>query len=913
MNRGIYRVLSVLLAVALLAALGLTAFAEAVPELPDPVPEETSPSPETAVEPSPEEPSGGAGELPESGGIELTQRPVPMLESASTALSGAREFYIASYGSDETGDGNREAPFATLARAAAAANGADTYTVYLVLLTDLNCGRTARFFDHEIILVSDDTPCRVTRTAEFLADSDAVRGLYNPALIECGRVEGTDHSPARLVIENVTLDDFGAHMGTDYSEAVRTSGERENRDRVQDGIVAAYDAGASIALTAGAELLNYGGLAAAYLDGGATLILEEGSRIADTLALPRPECGGAILLHGGAEATVSEYATVIERAAPTPPPTPEIPEESPEATPEATPVATPEATPEASPETAPTTASTTAPTATPAETPAQTQSPTEAEEIEPDGVVLLGFLRKSKAAPRALGDVNLGGAVSLTFASTQEGLTRFEDSELSLHGFAYDVDYALTLALSDTVKELMNGIPGSVTAEGTITLTLDGRLAAMIGESNPALTSSAFETNGAASLSGSVLTVPIRLRNDWVSENSAALTLHTTLPSTEFREGEKLSSTAEISLTLHTGNGDYPITSAPQTAETKMLGLPTVTLSYDPNGGSGAPAAQRVSPQSDYALDSTTVPTHEADGIGPVVFIGWTESWDGHIYLRGETPPDTVETVEIPEPSQLQPFASKTVYAVYGYDENSDGTADVLQHFLTLYYDPNGGIGAPEAESKLSETLAGGARFDISPTEPTREHFTFQGWAEEPNASEAKYKYDAEHAADRDLLIHQDTTLYVVWKENPFYTLYFNANGGSNPPAALSGYADTVENGVNVLRLTLPQEKPTRTGHSFVGWSPTRGGNANYLPGDEVKISGGNVMLYAVWQRSASGGRSGYGGGAHSPSPKTGDSNNPLLYVLLAIASLAALSAVSVLLIKRGRKKKRPPQRRERR
>ena len=83
----------------------------------------------------------------------------------------------------------------------------------------------------------------------------------------------------------------------------------------------------------------------------------------------------------------------------------------------------------------------------------------------------------------------------------------------------------------------------------------------------------------------------------------------------------------------------------------------------------------------------------ENEGPFPVVFIGWTEdaifnqtviddegtvgtqpidiASGNHIFDAGEQFPDIVETVDIPDTS--------TVYAVWGYDENGDGTADAQQ------------------------------------------------------------------------------------------------------------------------------------------------------------------------------------------------------------------------------------------
>ena len=147
-----------------------------------------------------------------------------------------------------------------------------------------------------------------------------------------------------------------------------------------------------------------------------------------------------------------------------------------------------------------------------------------------------------------------------------------------------------------------------------------------------------------------------------------------------------------------------------------------------------------------------------------------------------------------------------------------------------------------------------------------------------------------------------DTTLYAVWKQNPTYTLYYNANGGSNAPAAQSGIADENDS----VELTITSGVPTRNGYSFLGWGVSRNGNPAYYAGNNVKISGGNVTLYAIWQKTGGGGYSGGGGGGGggNTSPKTGDEAPVALYAALAVISLGAVGAGAWLIL-RNQKKKR--------
>lgn len=99
--------------------------------------------------------------------------------------------------------------------------------------------------------------------------------------------------------------------------------------------------------------------------------------------------------------------------------------------------------------------------------------------------------------------------------------------------------------------------------------------------------------------------------------------------------------------------------------------VPTYTLTYDANGGTGGPdPVTFTATQEGYALESVNVPLHDraADGRS-VVFAGWTTTKDEHIYRAGESAPETVTAVDVNGPV--------TVYALWGYSEDGDSIADV--------------------------------------------------------------------------------------------------------------------------------------------------------------------------------------------------------------------------------------------
>ncbi len=82
------------------------------------------------------------------------------------------------------------------------------------------------------------------------------------------------------------------------------------------------------------------------------------------------------------------------------------------------------------------------------------------------------------------------------------------------------------------------------------------------------------------------------------------------------------------------------------------------------------------------------------------------------------------------------------------------------QYTYSLSFDANGGTGAPEALT-YGPTSDDSHTFVIPGTAPTRQGYTFLGWAEESNATSATI-----HAGD-NITLSADKTLYAVWELEP--------------------------------------------------------------------------------------------------------------------------------------------------
>ena len=286
------------------------------------------------------------------------------------------------------------------------------------------------------------------------------------------------------------------------------------------------------------------------------------------------------------------------------------------------------------------------------------------------------------------------------------------------------------------------------------------------------------------------------------------------------------------------------------------------SLIYDANGGKGGPGpVHNLLAQKGVALDTKNVPTHDSVDGKKVVFLGWSLNKDGKIYASGEAKPATITSVDISKDT--------SVFAVWAYDADGNGTADILENKVTLTYDANGGKDAPAAQ-----TLKSGEKTTVSKTVPTREEYTFEGWSTTKDGAVA-YK------GGEELTLSANTTLYAVWKQNALvtYKLTFNANGGQNAPKTQS-----VDSRLGYGIINVTRDIPTLSGKYFAGWSTDPKGKVQVNPGNSIKIKQ-DTTLYAIW----------------SDHPKTGDESNIGMWVGIMGVSALVIAGGAFYMIKKRR------------
>ncbi len=324
---------------------------------------------------------------------------------------------------------------------------------------------------------------------------------------------------------------------------------------------------------------------------------------------------------------------------------------------------------------------------------------------------------------------------------------------------------------------------------------------------------------------------------------------------------------------------------------------PVYTVSYNANGGTGAPASQ----QKDYGATITlTSQKPQRDGY---TFLGWST-----------TSSSTV--------------AQYSAGGSYSADENRTLYAVWTKNTYTLTYNGNG-------FSSYDSSVSGDSTYTIKTNLPDRKGYTFLGWSTSSSATSAEF------IPGERVILSANSTLYAVWKQTtlssessvdtpityggqvyyykftpstsgtyviystgsvdtkgylynssgteldsdddggdstnfrlsyylnagstyyyavkfyntsstgiipvkfgPVYTISYNANGGSGAPLSQSK-----DYGTSII---LSDAEPQKDGYTFLGWSTnSTATTAAYSSGSNYS-SEGNRTLYAVWRDTGS-------------------------------------------------------------
>ena len=223
----------------------------------------------------------------------------------------------------------------------------------------------------------------------------------------------------------------------------------------------------------------------------------------------------------------------------------------------------------------------------------------------------------------------------------------------------------------------------------------------------------------------------------------------------------------------------------------------TYKITYSANGGTGAPGQQTKTHGVTLKI-SSTIPTRTG-----YKFLGWS-AYPGMALILCNAGGNYTNNSEI------------TLHAVWE------------ERTYEMKYDANKGTGAPKGQTKRY-----GVTLRLTDARPNRAGHTFLGWSTSSAATVPGYQPKSNYTTNIS------KTLYAVWKADT-YAVTYNANKGAGQPST-----QTKTHGIT---LGLNTKRPTRAGHTFVGWATTSGATtAAYNPGGNFNVNA-KTTLHAVWK-----------------------------------------------------------------
>ncbi len=216
----------------------------------------------------------------------------------------------------------------------------------------------------------------------------------------------------------------------------------------------------------------------------------------------------------------------------------------------------------------------------------------------------------------------------------------------------------------------------------------------------------------------------------------------------------------------------------------KWTNLPTHTVTFNANGGTGT-----MTPQVANVPTALTLNTFTRTGY---TFAGWNTLANGT-------------------------GANYTDGAIYSFAADITLYAKWTVNSYTITFNSNGGSAVAAITQPFGSAVS-------APTAPTKTGNTFGGWYSDAGLNTA-YTFTTMPASN--------ITLYAKWTANS-YTITFNSNGGSAVAAITQLFGSAVS----------APTAPTKAGNTFGGWYSDAGLNTAYT---FTTMPAANITLYAKW------------------------------------------------------------------
>ncbi len=321
--------------------------------------------------------------------------------------------------------------------------------------------------------------------------------------------------------------------------------------------------------------------------------------------------------------------------------------------------------------------------------------------------------------------------------------------------------------------------------------------------------------------------------NGWVKADGSTLTDNDVMSETGYTlYASWLANEYELNFDLVGGEGN----------------IPTTNVKYGDKINSNLPSTQPTKTGYTFTgwvkVDGSTLTDNDVmDEKGYTLYASWkVKGYELSFDLaggEGDIPATTVKYGDKINSNLPSTEPTKTGYTFAGWVKQDGSTLtddDVMSengyvvyaswtiNSYELNFDLTGGEGnIPTANVKYGDKI----NSNLPSEEPTKTGYTFNGWVKE-NGSEL---------TDVDVMSENGYTVYASWLANE-YELNFDLVGGEgNIPTTNVKYGDKINS-------NLPEEKPTKTGYTFIGWVKE---NGSTLTDNDVMDEKG-YTLYASWE-----------------------------------------------------------------
>jgi len=317
--------------------------------------------------------------------------------------------------------------------------------------------------------------------------------------------------------------------------------------------------------------------------------------------------------------------------------------------------------------------------------------------------------------------------------------------------------------------------------------------------------------------------------------------------------------------TAYANSASYPFT-ADVTLFAQWTAIPTKTVTFDNNGGTGSMANEVNNVPT--ALTANTFSragytfagwNTAADGSGTAYSDGGSYAFAADATMYAQWTPIGAKTVtfdgnggsgsmadeshNVPTPLTTDTF-TRPGYTFAGWNTAADGSgtsyADGASYDFaadatmfaqwtaiptkTVSFDSNGGTGSISDEVANVPTALTANSF-------TRAGFTFAGWNTASDGSGTSYADAASYP------FAADATMYAQWTPIPNKTVTFNHNGGSG------SMSDEIDN----VPTALTSNTFTRVGFTFAGWNTAADGSGTSYADAASYSFAADATMYAQW------------------------------------------------------------------